>query len=74
MHLTPWAEPPFPPTDSAAFARVVAQAFSMRRKTLRNALAGLVSADLIVASGIDPGARPETLSPAQFATLARLAA
>jgi 16S rRNA (adenine1518-N6/adenine1519-N6)-dimethyltransferase len=53
-----------------AFARTVCAAFSHRRKTLRNAVRSLMEADDIVAAGIDPGARPETLSPAQFAALA----
>ena len=53
-----------------AFARTVSAAFSQRRKTLRNALRSLLETDDIVAAGIDPGLRPETLSPAQFAALA----
>ena len=53
-----------------AFARTVSAAFSQRRKTLRNALRSLLDAEAIVAAGIDPGARPETLAPAQFAALA----
>ena len=53
-----------------AFARTVSAAFSQRRKTLRNALRALLDVEAIVAAGIDPGARPETLSPAQFAALA----
>jgi 16S rRNA (adenine1518-N6/adenine1519-N6)-dimethyltransferase len=52
------------------FARTVSAAFSQRRKTLRNALRSLMDAESIAAAGIDPGARPETLSPAQFAALA----
>ena len=57
----------------ASYAAVVAQAFSQRRKTLRNSLRMLVTAEDIAASGIDPGARPETLTPQQFAQLAALA-
>jgi 16S rRNA (adenine1518-N6/adenine1519-N6)-dimethyltransferase len=53
-----------------AFARTVSAAFSQRRKTLRNALRTVLDAAEISAAGIDPGARPETLSPAQFAALA----
>ena len=66
--LTVRREPAFtvPPT----FARTVSAAFSQRRKTLRNALRSLMDAESIVAAGIDPGARPETLAPAQFAALA----
>jgi 16S rRNA (adenine1518-N6/adenine1519-N6)-dimethyltransferase len=71
VRITPWAAPPFEVADPAAFARVVTRAFSQRRKTLRNALAGLVAAETMTAVGVDPGARPETLAPAQFAALAR---
>lgn len=53
-----------------AFARTVSAAFSQRRKTLRNALRSLMDAEAIAAAGVDPGLRPETLSPAQFAALA----
>ena len=41
------------------------RAFSARRKTLRNALPGVDFA----AAGIDPGLRPENLSPADYAKL-----
>jgi 16S rRNA (adenine1518-N6/adenine1519-N6)-dimethyltransferase len=53
-----------------AFARTVSAAFSQRRKTLRNALRSIVDADAIIAAGIDPGLRPETLTPAEFARIA----
>jgi 16S rRNA (adenine1518-N6/adenine1519-N6)-dimethyltransferase len=53
-----------------AFARTVSAAFSQRRKTLRNALRALMNVDDITAAGIDPGVRPETLAPADFARLA----
>jgi 16S rRNA (adenine1518-N6/adenine1519-N6)-dimethyltransferase len=56
-----------------AFAEVVAAAFSQRRKTLRNSLRRLMSEQAWAQSGIDPGERPENLSPAQFAKLAALA-
>jgi 16S rRNA (adenine1518-N6/adenine1519-N6)-dimethyltransferase len=54
-----------------AYAQVVAAAFAQRRKTLRNALAGLVDAAGMRAAGIDPAARAETLAPEQFGALAR---
>jgi 16S rRNA (adenine1518-N6/adenine1519-N6)-dimethyltransferase len=53
-----------------AFKQVVSAAFSQRRKTLRNALRSLLDVTDIVAAGIDPGVRPETLAPAEFARLA----
>ena len=45
------------------------RAFSARRKTLRNALPGVDFA----AAGIDPGLRPENLSPADYARLSACA-
>jgi 16S rRNA (adenine1518-N6/adenine1519-N6)-dimethyltransferase len=63
-------ETPAFPVD-ARYARVVSAAFSQRRKTLRNALRSLLDADAIAACDIDPGARPETLSPEEFGRLAR---
>lgn len=69
VRLTPHLAPPFPIPDPARFARIVTGAFSHRRKTLRNALAGLVDEAAIRAAGIDPGARPETLSAEDYARL-----
>jgi 16S rRNA (adenine1518-N6/adenine1519-N6)-dimethyltransferase len=63
-----------PPADAGSFKnleRVVAAAFSQRRKTLRNSLRECFSADQILAAGIDPGQRAEQLSLSQFASLAR---
>ena len=70
VRLVPHAAAPFPLPDAARFARVVAAAFSMRRKTLRNSLRGLVAEQAFAATGIDAGRRPETLEPAEFAKLA----
>jgi 16S rRNA (adenine1518-N6/adenine1519-N6)-dimethyltransferase len=70
VRLVPHPKPPVHITDMARFERLVAQAFSMRRKTLRNCLRGLLDADAIAAAGIDPGLRPEALDLSQFAALA----
>ena len=56
---------------SPHFAPLVAAAFAARRKTLRNALGGFLTRAQIEACGIDPGARPETLAPEAFNTLAQ---
>jgi 16S rRNA (adenine1518-N6/adenine1519-N6)-dimethyltransferase len=56
--------------DRALFARVVAAAFAQRRKTLRNALSSLCDEAALRAASIDPGARGETLSLADFVRLA----
>lgn len=55
--------------DGEAFTRLVARAFSTRRKTLRNALRDFCNAEVILGAGIDPGARAETLSVADFVRL-----
>jgi len=60
--------------DRARFAHVVRAAFGQRRKTLRNALSGVVDAAAIEAAGLRPDARAEQLSVAQFAALADAAA
>jgi 16S rRNA (adenine1518-N6/adenine1519-N6)-dimethyltransferase len=70
VRLLPHSRPPVRVSDMARFEQVVARAFSMRRKTLRNSLAGVLDADAIAAAGIDPGLRPEALSLEQFAALA----
>jgi 16S rRNA (adenine1518-N6/adenine1519-N6)-dimethyltransferase len=67
VRLTVRPQPAFPVTP--AFAEVVAAAFAHRRKTLRNALHGLLSGAEIEACGIDPGARPETVAPEGFNAL-----
>ncbi len=56
---------------SEHFAAVVAAAFAHRRKTLRNALRNWLEAAQIEAAGLDPMARPETVSPEAFNLLAQ---
>ncbi|MBI5449835.1 MAG: 16S rRNA (adenine(1518)-N(6)/adenine(1519)-N(6))-dimethyltransferase RsmA [Gammaproteobacteria bacterium] len=69
VRLTPHAAPPVP-CDPALLSKVVTEAFSYRRKTLRNALKNLLDVDQIIACDIDPGARPETLTLVEFSRLA----
>lgn len=71
--LHPLPEAPFEREPGGAYAKVVAAAFSQRRKTLRNSLSGLVGPGDFAAAGIDPGLRPEQVPPAGFAALARRA-
>jgi 16S rRNA (adenine1518-N6/adenine1519-N6)-dimethyltransferase len=66
---------PRPPEElnalsEAGFAKIVAQAFSMRRKTLRNTLSGLISATELADLGVDPGKRAQSLPVAAFVTIA----
>jgi 16S rRNA (adenine1518-N6/adenine1519-N6)-dimethyltransferase len=60
--------------DEQLFAGIVTQAFSQRRKTLRNTLKGRVSEAQFSAGGIDPGARAEEIDVARFVALANLLA
>ncbi len=58
-----------PACDEAVLDQILRQAFSARRKTLRNALP-LVPQDY-EALGIDPKLRPENLGPADYVRIAR---
>jgi 16S rRNA (adenine1518-N6/adenine1519-N6)-dimethyltransferase len=69
VRLTVRSEPAF--AISPHFGRVVAAAFSHRRKTLRNAIRSLVTLEQIERCGLDPGVRPETLAPKAFNDLAK---
>ena len=70
VRLTPHPEPPFPNVDPTSLARVVTQAFSQRRKTLRNNFKGTMEDSDFGGLEIDPSARAETLSIADFVAIA----
>lgn len=72
VRLVPHREKPVEVADVAALSNLVAQAFSQRRKTLRNSLKTLLSEEQILSAGIDPTLRPEQLDLAEFAALVRL--
>jgi 16S rRNA (adenine1518-N6/adenine1519-N6)-dimethyltransferase len=69
VRLLPLAQPAVLVRDEARFAELVQRAFAQRRKTLRNALKGLLDEAGFAAAGVEPGARGETLSLQQFAAL-----
>ncbi len=70
VRLRPYTLSPWPAHDPARLLSLVTQAFGQRRKTLRNALREHVDAKTLDSLGIDPGARPETLSVADYVRLA----
>ncbi|MES9941181.1 MAG: 16S rRNA (adenine(1518)-N(6)/adenine(1519)-N(6))-dimethyltransferase RsmA [Candidatus Thiodiazotropha sp. 6PLUC2] len=69
VRLNPYDVSPYHIDNWEEFSLVVREAFSQRRKTLRNCLKKSLSAEAIESAGIDPGARAETLSIEDFATL-----
>jgi 16S rRNA (adenine1518-N6/adenine1519-N6)-dimethyltransferase len=70
VRLRPYTVSPLPVKDDAILARLVQVAFAQRRKTLRNAIKSLLGPDQLLALGIDPRRRPETLTLGEFAELA----
>lgn len=63
---------PFPlqAKNEACFAELVKQAFSQRRKTLRNTLKGLATDEDFTAVDLDPGLRAEAVPVEKFVALA----
>lgn len=74
VRLVPHTTPPVQVGDPERFALVVKTAFAHRRKTLRNNLRGLIEPGPMLATGIDPQRRAETLTLEEFAQLASLEA
>ena len=70
VRLTPLRPPPCTVRDEAGFARIVAAAFSQRRKTLRNSLRAFLSEAELRSLAIAPAARAQELSVEQFAAIA----
>ena len=72
VHLTALPEPRFP-ADTKTLQMVVARAFGQRRKMLRASLKGLAPdiEDRLLASGIQPTDRAETVDLERFCALAR---
>ncbi len=73
-------EQEIPVKDRALFRTVVKQAFSKRRKTIKNSLSQLFAAhpagtveEILRLAGIDPACRAETVSIKKFALLSDLA-
>ena len=77
LHLVPRVDPVISENEEAAFRKLVIASFGLRRKQLRRVVRTVrgLSAEQADAAlemaGIDPEARPETLSAAQFAALLR---
>lgn len=70
VRLKPLAAETYVINDEKKFSHVVAQAFSQRRKTIRNSLRQVADEALLESVGIDPGLRPEAISIADYVRLA----
>ena len=70
VRLIPLKAEEIAPVDEALFAAVVTRAFGARRKTLRNGLSSLIDAAGLQRVGIDPGTRPENVSPEEYIRIA----
>jgi 16S rRNA (adenine1518-N6/adenine1519-N6)-dimethyltransferase len=77
VRVEPRADPAVTAAEEAPFRELVLQAFGMRRKQMRRVLRSLWQLDaeradaILAAAGVDPEARPETLSPEAFARVLR---
>lgn len=77
IRIEPRAEPLITPAEEKPFRRLVTDAFGMRRKQLGRVMRSIYSlggdeAEALVRSvGLDPTARPETLSPEEFVRILR---
>ena len=70
VRLVPYDELPHPAKDTKILQQVVREAFSMRRKTIRNTLKNLLNADEIAELGLDTSLRPERLSLQDYVKVA----
>jgi 16S rRNA (adenine1518-N6/adenine1519-N6)-dimethyltransferase len=79
VRIDPRAVPVVDAEHEARFRRFVQETFGMRRKQMRRVVRSVLNLDveradaLLGAAGIDPMARPETLSAEQFAMLVQAA-
>ena len=71
IRLTPKPELDIDISEHDQFEALVRQAFSQRRKTLKNTLKGVCDAEQMLAAGIDPGKRPQQLGISDFIKLFR---
>ena len=75
LRIVPHPDPAVAPEEEAEFRTFVQGVFGFRRKQMRRALRELWKVDaeaserILAAASIDASARPETLSPLDFARL-----
>jgi len=70
VRLAPVPAGTFVIENEERFSELIAQAFSQRRKTIRNSLRELVDETMLESVGIDPGLRAEAIAIADYVRLA----
>ena len=71
VHLTPKRRPD-KALNKSSLNILVKTAFGQRRKTLRNALKGVVTSEEFAAANIDPSLRAESISPDEYVRLSEI--
>lgn len=74
VRLIPYCTSPYPAVAFEDLERLMACAFSMRRKTLANNLKTLINASELTSLGIDPTLRPEQISVTDYVQIAKFIA
>lgn len=69
--MTPYRVSPYPAVPFTELERLVACAFSMRRKTLANNLKPILNAAELTTLGINPLLRPEQISVSEYVQIAK---
>lgn len=70
VRIVPYTTRPYTCAHENLLQQVVSHAFTMRRKTIRNALKAFAEGPQLEALGVDLGQRPENLSVADFVSIA----
>ena len=69
VKLIPYKQKPYLVNDIKVLSRITTEAFNQRRKTIRNSLGNLFTAEQISELGIDPNLRAENLTVEQYCLL-----
>lgn len=70
VRLSPLPRGTYDLAEPEKLSKLVATAFSQRRKTIRNSLRNVADEALLESVGIDPGLRPEAIAIAEYVRLA----
>ena len=70
VKLIPYKQKPYLVNDVKVLSRITTEAFNQRRKTIRNSLGNLFTAEQMLELDIDPNLRAENLTVKQYCLLA----